>query len=154
MQVSPQYKRFKHSHFTGDTFTLPDKRSSIICMIQRCNHYPNTANLERLQKQTQNKEIQQQKTDRMLSVYDRAYHSLLYADMIILYYSSCGDISPDDMIVHQHGHTPIYVFQAPRLMLNHDNCAVVVTITYLKNEIGIDFLVLTRLIMRNVIYHD
>ena len=111
MQVSPKYKRFKHSHIMGDTFTLPRGRSSIIRTIEGCNHYPNMAILGRLGKQTQIVEIDTPKTDRILSVYDRAYHPLPYTDMIILYYSSCGDISPDDMIVHQHGHTPIYIFR-------------------------------------------
>jgi len=154
MQVSPQYKRFKRTHFTGDTFTLPMMRSSIIRTIEGCNHYPNMAILGRLGKQTQIVEIDTPKTDRILSVYDRAYHSLLYADMIMFYYSSCGATSPVNMLVHQHNHTPIYIFQAPRLMLNHDNCAVVVTSIHLIFEIGIGILDFTRLIMKDVIYHD
>ena len=84
MKVSPDYKRFKHSSIMGDTFTLSNTRSSIIRTMQGYHRYSNTANLRRLQKQTQNVEIQQQKTNRMLSVYERAYHSLLYADTVII----------------------------------------------------------------------
>lgn len=154
MKVSPKYKRFKHSSITGDTFTLSMVRSLIIRNLQGYKHYPNMPDSLRLQKQAQFVEIRRQKTDRMLSESERAYHPLLYADMLMLYYSSCGDTSPDDMLVHQHSHTPIYVFQAPRLMLNHDNCAVMVMSTHLIFEIGIGILILTLLIMGDVIYHD
>lgn len=84
MQVSPQYKRFKHSQLMGDTFTLSDTRSSIIRNLQGCNQQQNTAILERLKKQTQNREIWIQKTDRLLSVYDRALLALPYADTVII----------------------------------------------------------------------
>ena len=66
----------------SDTFTLPMVRSSIICTIEGCNHYPNTAILWRLEKEPQNKGNKNQKTDRTLSVSDRALFVLLYADMI------------------------------------------------------------------------
>ena len=84
MKVSPFCKRFKHSHIMGDTFTLPRGRSSIICNLQKWFHYQNTPNLRRLGKQTQIKEIETQKTDRILSVYDRALFVLPYADTVII----------------------------------------------------------------------
>ena len=92
MQVSPKYKRFKHSSITDDTFTFPDIRSSIIRMIRRYIHYQNTANLKRLEKEPQNKEIQQQKTDRIPIVYDRVFWSFLHPiiemeEHFLVYYS-------------------------------------------------------------------
>jgi len=83
MKVSPKYKRFKRSYFSGNTFTLPEVRSSIIRTIWRYIHYPNTANLKRLEKEAQIKEIDTQKTDKLLSVCDRALLALSYYDMII-----------------------------------------------------------------------
>lgn len=62
----------------GDTFTLPDVRSSIIRNLQGCNQQQNTANLWRLKKQTQNKGNVNQKTDRLTSVYERALWSNLH----------------------------------------------------------------------------
>ena len=96
MKVSPKYKRFKHSYFTGDTFTLSNTRSSIIRNLQRCNQQQNTANLWRLKKQTQNREIWIQKTDRINSDSDRALFSLPYADMII----SGHTARPDGYVLH------------------------------------------------------
>ena len=92
MKVSPKYKRFKRINFVGDTFTLLDVRSSIIRMIEGCNHYPNTVILWRLKNQPQNKEIQQQKTDRTLSVYVCAFWSFLHPiiemkEHFLVYYS-------------------------------------------------------------------
>jgi len=84
MKVSPFCKRFKRTHFTGDTLPLPVKRSSIIRTIRRCNHYPNTAILRRLEKEAQNRGIQIQKTDRIITVYDRALLALSYADTVII----------------------------------------------------------------------
>ena len=83
MKVSSKYKRFKHINFTGNTFTLSDTRSSIIRTIWRYIHYPNTANLKRLEKEAQIKEIDTQKTDKLLSVCNRALLALSYYDMII-----------------------------------------------------------------------
>jgi len=82
MQVSPQYKRFKHSPIMGDTFTLPDMRSSIIRNLQGCNQYQNMPDLRRFRKQAQNIEIDTPKTVRTLSVSVRAILALPYADMI------------------------------------------------------------------------
>lgn len=82
MILSSKYKRFKRINFTGDTFTLPMVRSSIIRTIQRYIHYPNMPNLKRLEKQAQNIEIDTPKTDRLLSVSDRALFALSYAIMI------------------------------------------------------------------------
>ena len=78
MILSSKYKRFKRTHFIGDTLPLSDTRSSIIRIIEGCNHYPNTVILWRLKNQPQNKEIQQQKTDRTLSVYVCAFWSFLH----------------------------------------------------------------------------
>ena len=82
MILSSKYKRFKHSTIMGDTFTLLDMRSSIIRTIWRYHSHKNTANLRRFEKQAQIKEIDTPKTDRLLSVSDRALFSLPYADMI------------------------------------------------------------------------
>ena len=84
MKVSPKYKRFKRINFVGDTFTLPMMRSSIIRTIQGYHSHTNMANLKRLEKEAQNKEIQQQKTDRIPTVYDRALLALSYADTVII----------------------------------------------------------------------
>ena len=92
MKVSPKYKRFKHSQLMGDTFTPPDVRSSIIRTMQGCNQQQNTTNLWKLKKQTQNREIWIQNTDRILTVSDRAIRSNLHlnCEMIkhfLLFYS-------------------------------------------------------------------
>ncbi len=78
MQVSSKYKRFKRINITDDTLPLSNTRSSILHMIRRYIHYPNTANLKRLEKEAQNKEIDTPKTDKTLSVYDRAFWSFLH----------------------------------------------------------------------------
>jgi len=95
MKVSPKYKRFKHSTITGDTFTLPDMRSSIIRNLQGCNQYQNMPDLKRFRKQAQNIEIDTPKTDRLLSVSDRAVFSLPYADTVII---SGHTVRPDTKI--------------------------------------------------------
>ena len=82
MILSPDYKRFKHSTITGDTFTLLDVRSSIIHTMQGYSYHQNTAILWRLEKEAQIKEIDTPKTVRTLSVSDRAILALPYADMI------------------------------------------------------------------------
>ena len=97
MILSPDYKRFKHSTITGDTLPLPDKRSSIIRTIWRYIHYPNMPNLRRFEKQTQIKEIETQKTDRLLSVCDRAILALSYADTVII---SGHTARPDGYVLH------------------------------------------------------
>ena len=112
MKVSPFCKRFKRTHFTGDTLPLPDKRSSIIRMIRRYIHYPNMLNLRKLEKEAQIKEIDIPKTDRILSVSDRA--------------------------LYQHSQIPISVFQVndtKTKMYNHDNYAILAGKTYLIIEI-------------------
>jgi len=112
MKESPQYKRFKRTHFTGDTFTLLDMRSSIIRILQRYQSHTNTADLKRLEKEAQIKEIDIPKTDRILSVSDRA--------------------------LYQHSQIPISVFQVNNTktkMYNHDNYAILAGKTYLIIEI-------------------
>ena len=69
----------------SDTFTLPMMRSSIIRTIEGCCNHTNTTNLRRLKNQPQNKEIQQQKTDRIFSVSERALFVLPYADTVIFF---------------------------------------------------------------------
>ena len=93
MKVSSKYKRFKRINFVGDTFTLPIMRSSIIRTIWRYHSHKNTANLRRFRKQAQNIEIDTPKTDRILSVSDRALFSLPYADMIITGHIVRPDVS-------------------------------------------------------------
>ena len=66
----------------SDTFTLPMMRSSIIRTIQGYHSHTNTDDLKRIVKEPQNKGNKNQKTDRTLSVYERALFVLLYADMI------------------------------------------------------------------------
>ena len=84
MKVSSKYKRFKHSTIMGDTLPLSDTRSSIIRTIQGYQSHTNTADLKRLEKEAQIKEIQPPKTDRLLSVSDRAILALSYADTVII----------------------------------------------------------------------
>jgi len=91
----------------GDTFTLPMVRSSIIRTIWRYHSHKNTVNLRRFEKQAQIKEIDTPKTDRLLSVSDRALFSLPYADMIIFGYISRPDDSRPSVSI-SHG-----------LILNH-----------------------------------
>ena len=83
MKESSKYKRFKHSTIMGDTFTLLDMRSSIIRTIWRYHSHKNTANLRRFEKEAQINEIDTPKTDKTLSVSDRALFAISYADMII-----------------------------------------------------------------------
>ena len=91
MILSPDYKRFKRINFTGNTFTPLDKRSSIIRTIQRYHSHKNTVNLKRLEKEAQIKEIETQKTDRLLSVSDRAFwpflHLIIEMLPFLVYYS-------------------------------------------------------------------
>ena len=97
MKVSSKYKRFKRINFVGDTLPLPDKRSSIIRTIWRYIHYPNMPNLRRFEKQTQIKEIETQKTDRLLSVCDRAILAISYTDTVII---SGHTARPDGYVLH------------------------------------------------------
>ena len=97
MQVSPKYKRFKHSHFTGDTFTLPDVRSSIIRTIEGYHSHTNTDDLKRLEKEPQNRENETQKTDRIPFNVERALFTLPYADTVII----TGHVArPDGYVLH------------------------------------------------------
>ena len=82
MKESPQYKRFKRINFTGNTFTLSNTRSSIICILQGYQSHTNTDNLKRLEKEPQINEIDTPKTVKTLSVSDRAILALPYADII------------------------------------------------------------------------
>ena len=93
MKVSSKYKRFKHSTIMGDTFTLLDMRSSIIRTIWRYHSHKNTANLRRFEKEAQINEIDTPKTDKTLSVSDRALLALSYADMIITDHTVRPDVS-------------------------------------------------------------
>ena len=116
MIVSPKYKRFKRINFTGNTFTLSMVRSSIIRILQGYQSHTNTADLKRLEKEAQIKEIDIPKTDRILSVSDRALFMLSH---------------------HQHNQIPISVFQVndtKTKMYNHDNYVVLAGKTYLINE--------------------
>ena len=68
----------------SDTLTSLDVRSLIIRNLQRCNHYLNTDNLQRLEKEAQIKKIDTPKTDKTLSVSDRTLLALSYADTVII----------------------------------------------------------------------
>jgi len=60
-------------------------RSSIIRTIEGYHRYPNTDDLKRLEKEPQNRGIQNQKTARIITVYDRALClALSYADTVII----------------------------------------------------------------------
>lgn len=117
MKESSKYKRFKRINFSSNTLTSLDVRSLIIRNLQRCNHYPNMPDLRRLEKEAQIKEIDIPKTDRILSVYDRALFVLSH---------------------HHHSRIPISVFHVngtKTKMHNHDNYAVLAGKTYLIIEI-------------------
>ena len=108
MKVSPKYKRFKRINFTGDTFTLPDMRSSIIRTMQGYHSHTNTNDLKRFRKQTQNIEIDTPKTDRLLSVSDRAVFSLPYADMLIFGHISRPSVSISHGLIPDHPYNHIH----------------------------------------------
>ena len=78
MIASSKYKRFKRINFASNTFTPLDMRSSIIRTIRRYIYYPNTANLRRFEKQAQINEIDTSKTDKLLSISDRAFWLFLH----------------------------------------------------------------------------
>ena len=118
MILSPKYKRFKRINFTGNTFTPLDKRSSIIRNLQRYHSHKNTVNLKRLEKEAQNKEIQPPKTDRLLSVCDRALFTLPYADMIITDHILRPDVSRPD--VSRPDVSRPSVFKKPKTYLNNE----------------------------------
>ena len=124
MILSPDYKRFKHSPIMGDTFTLPMVRSSIIRNLQGCNQYQNMPDLRRFRKQAQNIEIDTPKTDRLLSVYDRALLAIPYADMIITGHTVRPDVSRPSVstshgliLDHLYHHTHNYLI-ASRIQVN------------------------------------
>ena len=96
MKVSPFCKRFKRTHFTGDTFTLPDMRSSIIRTMQGYQSHTNTDDLKRIEKEPQNRGIQNQNTDKINSVYVRALFALPYANMLF----SGHVLRPDGYVLH------------------------------------------------------
>jgi len=116
MKESPQYKRFKHINITGDTLSLSDTRSLIIRNLQRCNHYQNTDNLKRLEKEPQNKGNETQETGKTLSVSDRAILALPYADMTIFGHIARPDVSRPSVstshgliLNHPYNHIHIYL---------------------------------------------
>jgi hypothetical protein len=81
----------------SDTLTSLDVRSLIIRNLQRCNHYLNTDNLQRLEKEAQIKKIDTPKTDKTLSVSDRTLLALSYADTVII---SGHTARPDGYMLH------------------------------------------------------
>ena len=82
MIASSKYKHFKRINFASNTFTPLDMRSSIIRTIQGYHSHANTANLRRSEKQAQINKIDTQKTDKLLSICDRALLALSYYDII------------------------------------------------------------------------
>ena len=104
----------------SDTFTLLDVRSSIIRTMQGHHNHTNTAILERLEKQPQNRGNENQKTDRIPTVYDRAFQQMNrqgdYYDGRpgrgrSLFFVPAGTRSGRE-INYQHVRIPISVFQA------------------------------------------
>ncbi len=114
MKISSKYKRFKHSYFSSNTFTLPKVRSSIIRMIRRYIHYQNTTNLKRLEKEPQIKEIQQQKTVKILSISDRTFWSNLHLknEIMLSWLSS--------MFVHGYQYPNVYINIKKLVLMNKD----------------------------------
>ena len=125
MKESPQYKRFKRINFTSDTFTLPDMRSSIIRNLQGYHRYTNTAFLKRLEKEAQNKEIQQQKTSKTLSISDRAFWPFLYLIIeitsILVFYSYATKYHKlSSMFVPGYRCSNVYINVEKRASMNKD----------------------------------
>jgi hypothetical protein len=97
-------------------------------------------NLRRFEKQAQIKEIETQKTDRLLSVCDRALFAISRIVMSVLYQVSSRDTGMpgyynaiSDDIVDQYSHTLTCILQVDThfsKMYNHDNCAVMVMNTH------------------------
>lgn len=139
MILSPDYKRFKHSTITGDTFTLLDVRSLIIRNLEGYQSHTNTTILKRLKNQTQNIEIDTPKTDRISSVYDRAILAIPYTDMLI----SSHTARPDGYVLHglilnhPYNHIHIYlitshgqVFKKPKTYLIIEMIPILVYYSY------------------------
>ena len=82
MIASSKYKRFKRINFASNTFTPLDMRSSIIRTIQGYHNHTNTANLRRSEKQAQINEIDTPKTNKLLSICDRALLAFSYSNII------------------------------------------------------------------------
>ena len=125
MKESSKYKRFKRINFSSNTLTSLDVRSLIIRNLQRCNHYPNTDNLRRLEKETQIKEIETQKTDKIPSVSDRAFWPYLYLiiEMIpyLVYYSYATKYHKlSSMFVPGYRCSNVYINVEKRASMNKD----------------------------------
>ena len=125
MILSPDYKRFKRINFTGNTFTLLDMRSSIIRIIQRYHSHANTADLKRLEKEAQIKEIETQKTDRILSVCDRAFwpflHLIIEMIPILVYCSYATKYHKlSSMFVPGYQCSNVYINVEKRALMNKD----------------------------------
>ena len=125
MKVSSKYKRFKRINFTGNTFTPLDKRSSIIRILQGYQSHTNTADLKRLEKEAQNKEIQQQKTDKTLSISDRAFWPFLYLIIeitsILVFYSYATKYHKlSSMFVPGYQCSNVYINVEKRTSMNKD----------------------------------
>jgi len=86
-------------------------RSSIIRTIWRYHSHKNTVNLRRFEKQAQIKEIDTPKTDKTLSVSDRALLALPYADMIITGHIARPSVSTSHGLIldHLYHHTHNYL---------------------------------------------
>ena len=125
MILSPDYKRFKRINFTGNTFTPLDVRSSIIRTIWRYIHYPNMHNLRRLEKEAQNIEIDTPKTDRILSVCDRAFwpflHLIIEMIPILVYCSYATKYHKlSSMFVPGYRCSNVYINVEKRALMNKD----------------------------------
>ena len=126
MKVSPKYKRFKRDDIVSDTFTLPMVRSLIIHTIERCNHYPNTVDLRRSEKQAQINKIDTQKTVRTLSISDRAFWLFLHLIFEMkkhfsIYYSYEGKYYKlTSMFIPDYQCSNIYIDNEKKASMNKD----------------------------------
>ena len=125
MKVSPKYKRFKRGDIVSDTFTLPMVRSSIIRTIEGYHSHANMDDLKRLEKEAQNKKILPQKTDRILSIYDRAIWSFLHLIiemiLILVYYSYATKYhKPSSMFIPSYQCSNVYIDVEKGTLMNKD----------------------------------
>ena len=109
----------------SDTFTLPMVRSSIIRTIQRYHSHTNTDNLKRLEKEAQINEIETQKTNKTLSVSDRAFWLFLYLIIeitsILVFYSYATKYHKlSSMFVPGYQCSNVYINVEKRASMNKD----------------------------------
>ena len=94
-------------------------------MIRRYIHYPNKADLRKLEKEAQIKEIETQKTVRTLSVSDRAFWPFLYLIIeitsILVFYSYATKYhNLASMFVPGYQCSNVYINVEKRASMNKD----------------------------------